>query len=136
MKINISKTLRMSFLSIYARVLMIARASVSKPSPKSDKDLTNTRKTIRTKRRKGIRIQIIRIICSARSYHNSLTKMEKVLVTRATAYQLCRWSRIVDSHATHHPSVNLLSVNRATVMRRKNRMACRRTIYAIDLSQL
>ena len=129
---NILKTSRTSFLSIYVRVLMIAQASGSKLLLKSDKDLMHMKMTNRTKKRESIKVQIIRIICSAKSHHNNQTKMEKAQVTRATAYQLYKWFRIVDSRATHRPSASLLSVSKAIVMRKRSRMACLRTIYAID----
>ena len=133
MKTSISKTSRTSSLSTYARVLMIVQASASRPLPKSDKDSTLSKMTNKMKKKESIRVQIIRITCSAKSYHNSLTKMEKVLVTRATVYQSYRWSRIVDSRATHHPSASQVLVSKAIVMRKKSRMACQLTTYVIDL---
>ena len=134
MKISISKTSRTSSLSTYAKVLMIVQASVSRPLLKSDKDSTPSKMTNKMKKKESIRVQIIRITCSAKSYHNSLTKMEKVLVTRVTVYQLYRWSRTVDSRDTHHPSVSQVSVSKAIVMRKRSRMACQQTTYVIDLS--
>ena len=115
---------------------MIALASGSKLSPKLDKDLTPTKTMNRTKRRRGIKIQIIRIICSARSYHNNPPKMVRVQVTRATAYQLYRWFRIVDSRAILHPSASPLLASKAIVMRRRISMGCLRTTFVIDLSRL
>ena len=136
MKINISKTSRTSSLSTYARVLMTVQASASRLLLKSDKDSTPSKTTNRTKKRESIRVQIIQITCSAKSYHNSLTKMERARVTRVTAYQLYRWFRIVDSRATHRPLASLLLVSKAIVMRRRNRMVYRlRTTYVIDLLQ-